>query len=50
VRGLRNLSDSEDAQYLVVGAEGGYVGRDGVLPEGEESPRGPGFPEGSARS
>jgi quercetin dioxygenase-like cupin family protein len=43
VRGLRNLSDKEDAQYLVVGGEGGYVGRDGVLPEGEESPRGPGF-------
>ena len=43
VRGIRNLSDSEDAQYLVVGGEGGYVGRDGVVPEGEESPRGPGF-------
>jgi mannose-6-phosphate isomerase-like protein (cupin superfamily) len=43
VRRFRNLSDSEDAQYLAVGAEGGYVGRDGVLPEGEENPRGPGF-------
>ena len=43
VRKVRNLSDSDDAQYLVVGGEGGYVGRDGVLPEGEESPRGPGF-------
>jgi mannose-6-phosphate isomerase-like protein (cupin superfamily) len=50
VRGIRNLSESEDAQYLVVGAEGGYVGRDGVLPEGEENPRGPGFPEGPAKS
>jgi mannose-6-phosphate isomerase-like protein (cupin superfamily) len=45
VRGIRNLSDSEDAQYLAVGGEGGYVGRDGVLPEGEESPRGEGFPD-----
>jgi hypothetical protein len=43
VRKVRNLSDAENAQYLVVGAEGGYVGRDGKLPEGEESPRGPGF-------
>ena len=42
-RGFRNLSDTEDAQYLVIGAEGGYVGRDGVLPEGETSPRGPGL-------
>ena len=30
-----NLSDSEDAVYLVVGGEDGYVGRDGRLPEGE---------------
>jgi mannose-6-phosphate isomerase-like protein (cupin superfamily) len=43
-RRIRNLSDSEDAVYLVVGGAGGYVGRDGVLPEGEENPRGPGFP------
>jgi mannose-6-phosphate isomerase-like protein (cupin superfamily) len=50
VRRIRNLSDSEDAQYLVVGAEGGYVGRDGVAPEGEDSPRGPGFPDGPASS
>ena len=41
VRGVRNASEDEDAQYLVVGAEGGYVGRDGKLPEGESSPRGP---------
>jgi mannose-6-phosphate isomerase-like protein (cupin superfamily) len=42
-RSFKNLSDTEDAQYLVIGAEGGYVGRDGVLPEGETSPRGPGL-------
>ena len=44
VRSVRNVSDSEDAQYLVIGGEGGYVGRDGKLPEGETDPRGPGFP------
>lgn len=42
-RKFRNLSDSEEAQYLVIGAEGGYVGRDGMVPEGEENPRGPGL-------
>lgn len=40
VRRLRNLSDSEDAVYVVVGGKGGYVGRDGRLPEGEPDPRG----------
>jgi uncharacterized cupin superfamily protein len=30
VRALRNTSDSEDAVYVCVGGEGGYVGRDGV--------------------
>jgi uncharacterized cupin superfamily protein len=30
VRSLRNTSDSEDAVYLCVGGEGGYVGRDGI--------------------
>jgi mannose-6-phosphate isomerase-like protein (cupin superfamily) len=30
VRALRNTSETEDAVYLCVGAEGGYVGRDGV--------------------
>jgi mannose-6-phosphate isomerase-like protein (cupin superfamily) len=45
VRKLRNMSDSEDAVYLVAGGEGGYVGRDGMVPEGEDSPRGPGFPD-----
>ena len=42
VRKIRNLSDTEDAQYLVIGGEGGYVGRDGLLPEGEENIRRPG--------
>ncbi|HZK15033.1 MAG TPA: cupin domain-containing protein [Solirubrobacterales bacterium] len=35
VRKVRNLSDSEDAVYVVVGGKDGYVGRDGKLPEGE---------------
>lgn len=39
VRNLRNLSDTEDAVYLAIGAKGGYVGRDGRLPEGEPDPR-----------
>ena len=43
VRSVRNLSESEDAQYLIVGAESGYVGRDAHVPEGETNPRGPGF-------
>jgi quercetin dioxygenase-like cupin family protein len=34
-RKVRNLSDSEEAVYLVVGGKGGYVGRDGKLAEGE---------------
>jgi mannose-6-phosphate isomerase-like protein (cupin superfamily) len=34
VRQLRNVGD-EDAIYVVVGGAGGYVGRDGRLPEGE---------------
>jgi quercetin dioxygenase-like cupin family protein len=41
VRGLKNLSDSEDAIYVCVGGKDGYVGRDGKLPEGETDPRGP---------
>jgi len=40
-RCFKNLSDSEDAVYFVVGGKDGYVGRDGKLPEGETSPRGP---------
>ncbi len=35
VRKMRNASDSEDAIYVIVGGKGGYVGRDGRLPEGE---------------
>jgi quercetin dioxygenase-like cupin family protein len=35
VRKIRNLSDSADAVYVVVGGKDGYVGRDGKLPEGE---------------
>jgi mannose-6-phosphate isomerase-like protein (cupin superfamily) len=42
-RKLRNVSATEDAVYLVAGGKDGYVGRDGKLPEGEESARGPGF-------
>jgi uncharacterized cupin superfamily protein len=36
-RGVRNLSDSEDAVYLAIGGKGGYVGRDGRTPEEPES-------------
>jgi uncharacterized cupin superfamily protein len=39
VRSLRNVSDTEDAVYVCVGGDGGYVGRDGLLPEGETSAR-----------
>jgi quercetin dioxygenase-like cupin family protein len=35
VRGYRNTSESDDAIYVCVGGAGGYVGRDGKLPEGE---------------
>jgi quercetin dioxygenase-like cupin family protein len=35
VRKVRNLSESENAVYVVVGGKDGYVGRDGKLPEGE---------------
>jgi len=34
-RKLHNLSDSEEAVYVVVGGKGGYVGRDGNLAPGE---------------
>jgi mannose-6-phosphate isomerase-like protein (cupin superfamily) len=34
-RKVRNLSDSEEAVYVIVGAKDGYVGRDGREPEGE---------------
>jgi mannose-6-phosphate isomerase-like protein (cupin superfamily) len=36
VRQIRNQG-SEAAVYVVIGAEGGYVGRDGQVPEGEEN-------------
>ena len=35
-RKFRNRG-SEDAVYVVIGAEGGYVGRDGRVPEGEDA-------------
>ena len=34
-RKVRNLSDSEEAVYVIVGGRDGYVGRDGKLAEGE---------------
>ena len=39
VRSMRNASDTEDAVYVCVGGAGGYVGRDGLRPEDEASPR-----------
>jgi uncharacterized cupin superfamily protein len=32
VRALRNTSETDEAVYLCVGGEGGYVGRDGRVP------------------
>ncbi|MEA2347557.1 MAG: hypothetical protein QOG62_1344 [Thermoleophilaceae bacterium] len=46
VRRSRNTSDTEDAVILVIGAKGGYIGRDGRLPEGEER-KVPGGPPGA---
>ncbi len=34
-RKVKNLSDSEEAVYVVIGGKDGYVGRDGNLAEGE---------------
>ena len=34
VRRVGNVGD-EDVVYVIAGGEGGYVGRDGLLPEGE---------------
>jgi mannose-6-phosphate isomerase-like protein (cupin superfamily) len=34
-RKVRNLSESEEAVYVIVGGKGGYVGRDGKLSPGE---------------
>jgi len=47
VRKVKNLSDSEDAVYVVVGGKDGYVGRDGKLPEGEVSRFGENGPPGA---
>ncbi len=47
VRRVRNLSDTEDAVYLVVGGKDGYVGRDGRLPPGETSRFGDNAPPGA---
>ena len=47
VRKVRNLSDSEDAVYVIVGGKDGYVGRDGKLPPGEESRFGDNAPPGA---
>jgi quercetin dioxygenase-like cupin family protein len=47
IRKIRNLSDSEDAVYVVVGGKDGYVGRDGKLPPGEESRFGDNAPPGA---
>jgi mannose-6-phosphate isomerase-like protein (cupin superfamily) len=40
VRQIKNVGD-EPALYLVAGGKGGYVGRDGRLPEGETTRFGP---------
>ena len=47
VRKVRNLSDSEEAVYVVVGGKDGYVGRDGALPEDEQSRFGDDAPPGA---
>ena len=38
MRRLRNVGDGE-AVYVCVGGKGGYVGRDGRVPEGKSEPR-----------
>jgi len=38
MRRLRNVG-SEDAVYICVGGKGGYVGRDGRVPDGDSGPR-----------
>ena len=40
VRRFRNVGE-DDAVYLIVGAKGGYVGRDAHAPPGEERVAGP---------
>jgi mannose-6-phosphate isomerase-like protein (cupin superfamily) len=37
-RKVRNVGD-DDAVYVIVGGKGGYVGRDGQRPEGEQAVR-----------
>jgi len=44
VRRIKNVSDDEDAVFVVVGGKDGYVGRDGRMPEGEERSRKSGPP------
>ena len=44
VRKTRNGSANDDVVYLIVGAKGGYVGRDAHEPDGEGTARGPGLP------
>jgi mannose-6-phosphate isomerase-like protein (cupin superfamily) len=39
-RRMRNLDEESESVYLAIGADGGYVGRDGVPVEGED-PRPP---------
>ena len=39
VRSLRNESPDAEAVYVCIGGAGGYVGRDGLVPEGEANPR-----------
>jgi quercetin dioxygenase-like cupin family protein len=47
-RKTKNVGD-DDAILFVTGGKGGYVGRDGRVPEGEDNPRGPGLgPPGAA--
>src|SRR6478735_5917599 len=47
IRKIRNVSDSEDAVYVVAGGKDGYVGRDGKLPPGETSRFGDDAPPGA---
>jgi uncharacterized cupin superfamily protein len=47
VRKIRNVVGDEPAVYLIAGGKGGYVGRDGRLPEGETSRFGPSGRPGS---
>ena len=47
IRKIRNVSDSEDAVYVVVGGKDGYVGRDGKLPPGDEPRFGDNAPPGA---